>query len=351
MLDFILGVVGTILYPIFSVIFVVINLLQSIFYQLAGIGTTHYQTGRSWFSNTTITAENDGGEGSTGLIYYLLTSNLVKNLFLSILVLAVLLIIVFTAMAFIKNAYASKQKSWQEIVGNAFKGLANFIFIPVCCLLGVWLSNILLNAINGATSGGGATNMSRKLFICCAYDANRYRYKDEVSEGDVKDIESLVKKNPIIDDDGRKVTLEFDVNHDKTDQEYFANIVDNVYAQSDVGIHWYWQVDDHYDLFNFNYLVLVVGGVFMLYVLIGLAYAMVKRMFILLMLFVISPAICAMYPLDEGSAVGSWKKDFIKYTIAAYGAIAGMNLFFAILPSVSAIPQFQNYHRHKYLLS
>ena len=171
-----------------------------------------------WFgSGTTITAPNggDGGETSTGLIYYLLTSDLIKNLFLSIMLLALFLIIIFTAMAFIKNAYATKQKNWQEIVGNAFKGLANFIFIPVCCLLGVWLSNILLLAINGATSTGNATKMSRKLFICCAYDANEYRNKTEVDDGDIADIKKLV-------DTCTDVEVDFDENHSKSDVEYFA---------------------------------------------------------------------------------------------------------------------------------
>ena len=93
--------------------------------------------------------------------------------------LGLFLLIIFTVMAFIKNAYSSKQKNWKEIIGNSIKGLANFIFLPVCCLLGVWAGNILLNAIDGATSTGGATLMSRKLFLAAAYDANKYRRGDK----------------------------------------------------------------------------------------------------------------------------------------------------------------------------
>ena len=339
MISAITGLIGGLLYPLFSIIFVLIDLLQGVFYGLAGIGDIGFNSKSSsygqdfWGNNQTIGSTNDGGETSTGLIYYLLTSDLVKNLFMSIMLLALFLIIIFTAMAFIKNAYSSKQKNWQEIVGNAFKGLANFIFIPVCCLLGVWLSNILLLAINGATSTGGAVNMSRKLFVCCAYDANEYRNKTEVDGDDIKDIQKLIAE---CDD----VKVDFDPTHKKEDVEYFANVVDTVYAQTSkdyANIHWWGSVERYYSLFNFNYLVLIVGGVFMLYVLVSVAYAMVKRMFILLMLFVISPAICAMYPLDEGSAVGNWKKEFIKYTISAYGAIAAMNLFFSILPIVENI--------------
>lgn len=337
MINTIMGAIGLLLYPLFSVIFFIIDLLQGIFYGLAGVGKIHYD-------GTPILSEGggDGGETSTGLIYYLLSSDLIKNLLISIVTLALFLLIIFTAMAFIKNAYAAKQKTWQEIVGNAFKGLANFVFIPVCCLLGVWLSNILLVAINGATSTGGATLLSRKLFICCAYDANIYRAKSEISATDAQDIQNLVNnwplgKKTITNEHGQVMEVDnkvnYDSNHDRKDVEYYAAIVDQIYAESNINIRDY-SVGDHYSLFGINYLILIVGGVFMLYVLVSLAYAMIKRMFILLMLFVISPAICAMYPIDDGSAVGNWKKEFIKYVLAAYGAIVGMNLFFSLLPII-----------------
>ena len=332
MLNFIMGLIGTLLYPLFSILFLLIDLLQGVFTGLAGIGDVTISSGDYWGSNAgTITAPNggDGGETSTGLIYYLLTSDLIKNLFLSIMTLALILIIIFTAMAFIKNAYASKQKTWQEIVGNAFKGLANFIFIPVCCLLGVWLSNILLVAINGATSTGGAVQMSRKLFLCCAYDANKYRAESDDFTLEQEGAEAL-------EEWAKSKGVDVDVQEGE-DKEYYAAIVDRVFGESRISIYDYVTVGGRYKLFSINYLTLIVGGVFMLYVLVNLAYAMVKRMFILLMLFVISPAICAMYPIDEGAAVGNWKKEFIKYTIAAYGAIAGLNLFFSILPIVQNI--------------
>ncbi len=307
---------------------------------LAGVGNVTFGS-ESWggVGDVPITAPQggDGGETSTGLIYYLLTSDLVENLFLSIMLLAIFLIIIFTAMAFIKNAYAAKQKTWQEIVGNAFKGLANFIFIPVCCLLGVWLSNILLVAINGATSTGDATSMDRKLFLSCAYNANIYRLENyNFSASDAKkDIEATLSIYGLSD----QITVE-----DNRDREYYASIVDQMYALDRIPIHNHITVGTgvtahhgYYELYQFNYLSLVVGGVFMLYVLINLAYAMVKRMFLLIIYFVVSPAICAMFPIDDGAAVGNWKKEFIKQVISAYGTVAGMNLFFSILPIVERI--------------
>ena len=57
----------------------------------------------------------------------------------------------------------------------------------------------------------------------------------------------------------------------------------------------------------------------------------------LIILFIISPGVCAMFPLDEGKAVGQWRGEFIKLVLSAYGAVAGMNIFFSLMPLIGEI--------------
>ena len=337
MVDFITGVIGSILYPLFSIIFLALDTVQGIFMALAGIGGTIHisdeTTGLTWGGEaSTITNGNTGEPGDSGLIFYLLNSSIAKNLLMSITMLALFLLIIFTVMAFIKNVYAAKQKSWQEIIASSLKGLLSFVFIPVCCLLGVWVSNIILQAINSATSTGGSKMMSKKVFIAAAYNANKYRTKNLDDKGEkAKEIHRMAfGENEPLPQKGEN----------EDDYSYWARVVDDAYGNKDnsnINIYLYGQVEHGYTLFQINYFVIAIVGVFMAYVLITLAYAMVRRMFILLMLFVISPAICAMYPLDDGSAVGQWRKNFISTTIGAYGAVAGMNIFLSLLPIIETM--------------
>lgn len=342
MIDLILSLVGTLLYPLFALFFVVMDALQDLFRVFAGVEPVGL-TGLGG-DQTKVTAGNSGLADDTGIVYFFLNNALVKNLFMSILILALFLLIIFTVMAFLKNAYAAKQKPWQEIVGSALKGLGNFIFIPVCCLLGVWLGNILLNAIDGATSSGGSMVMSRKVFICAAYNANKIRqHHDDFASLDTAD-EQYNKVIAILDkaegtSTWNKETFKNGIKKGQ-DYEYYAALVDEIYANSgggDIHIYAQWGVNDGYDLWAINYLVLIVVGIFMMNVLISLTYGMIKRMFMLLMLYVVSPALCAMYPLDDGNAVGSWKKSFLSNTISAYGAVAAMNIFMSLLPLVDKI--------------
>lgn len=336
MVSIVNGVIGTILYPLFSVIFLFIDGIQALFYAFAGIGDITLNSGTNFSSYNTITSGNSGQEGDTGIVYYFLQHNIVKNLILSIMLLALFLVIIFTVMAFIKNAYAAKQKGWKEIIGNAIKGLANFILVPVCSLLAVWLGNILLNAVNGATSYGSSASMSRKLFIASAYNANEFRAKGQsfVTTERIDELRDWAGTLTLIEGNGY-----YDASKIKSGQsaEYYATIVDEIYGTTNVGIWNQVEVGKYYQVFNVNYLVIAVGGLFMLYVLCSLAFAMVRRMFMIIILFIISPGVCALYPLDEGKAVGSWKGEFTKQVLSAYGAVAGMNIFFALMPLISQI--------------
>ena len=336
MLDFVFGVLGTILYPLFSVIFIAVDGLQSVFFAFAGIGDIR-------FDGKNIGAGNTGAENDTGIIYYLFQNSLVKNMLISIMLLALFLIIIFTVMAFIKNAYAAKQKGWKEIVGNAIKGLGNFILIPVICMLGVWLGNILLQAINGATSHGGATNMSRKLFTASSYNANIFRNDNEEAKADDEKVQKLKDWIALLNFPADVAEL-FGEDWDKIQNiesgqtnGYYADIVDKIYATSWVSIYDWVSVGMCYDLWEINYLILIVGGIFMCYVLGSLAFGMVRRLFILTILFIVSPGVCAIYPLDEGKAVGQWKDKFIKEFLSVYGSIAGVNIFFSLLPLIDSI--------------
>lgn len=340
MVDAILGILGMLLYPLFSILFLFLDILQGLFYSFAGIGTITYGTNGSLTgvgSGEVISGSTPTGDTKdTGLLYYLMNSDIVKNILISMLILALFLLIIFTTLAFIKTIYAEKPKSWKDIITSSIKGLTNFVVLPVCCLLGVWVGNIILQAVNGATSTGGATTLSRKLFVCVSYNANVYR-GTHAKNDDGALINGILEGNDWLKSEVGLSNVEAG-----KESEYYAQILDQIFAvQTKDGkqmpITWYWNVASYYRLYDINYLMLIVGGVFMLYVMINVTYGMIKRLFILLMLFVVSPALCSLYPLDDGGAVKSWSGDVKKNILSAYGAVAGMNLLFSFLPIVQNI--------------
>lgn len=302
---------GTFLYPLFSIIFVAIDGIQQIFYGFAGIGEI-YINGVKIGSNNTGQIIN-GSYSDSGIVYYLLTSTFIRNLFISLLALSLILLVLFGAIAFIRNLYNDKPKTWQEIVGNALKGLVGFVLTPVLCLFGAWGGNILLKAINSATSSSQSANLAGELFVVSAYNANYYRNGKASGPALAEEIT------------GRTLSAELS-------NEDYADIVDNFYASNTRYYTELLNVQKAYEPFDVNYLLLGIGGVFMMYALGSISFGAIKRLFLLMFYFIISPLAHAIAPIDDGEAGKSVRKEFYKQFIGVYGAVVGLNLFFSIIP-------------------
>lgn len=65
-----------------------------------------------------------------------------------------------------------------------------------------------------------------------------------------------------------------------------------------------------------------------------ICFGLAKRIVQLLVYYILSPIALALYPFDNGKAFGSWKSDFVGYTIGAYGAVAGMNISIQLVGTV-----------------
>ncbi|MFQ6773142.1 MAG: hypothetical protein ACLRFG_01540 [Clostridia bacterium] len=86
---------------------------------------------------------------------------------------------------------------------------------------------------------------------------------------------------------------------------------------------------------DLNYFNALLASILIFMALWKLCFGMAKRIVQIVILYILSPIALAMYPWDNGSAFGGWKKDFVGYTIGAYGAVAAMNLTVQLMPIVT----------------
>lgn len=93
-------------------------------------------------------------------------------------------------------------------------------------------------------------------------------------------------------------------------------------------------VSYYYDIspLVFDYLISGIALIYCAYVFILTCIGLIKRLFMLATLFMISPPICAMYPMDGGSALKKWREAFVGEALSAYAVVIVMNAFFLLLP-------------------
>lgn len=349
---------STAFFTIGTMLFWVIDLLQTVFRKLAGLDTMYID-----------------GEAYTGdILTSILKSQVVVDTLISVTIFAVALVIIATIVQMIRTEYTTEgsKNSKESIIGKGLKSLVMFVLIPVVCFFGIRTSNYLLKAVDAATSGGGSSSIAGSVFVASATDA--CRLSDESKETKfylpnlsitsiltaliptslsraqlggvsggyyVRHFENVLKTSATSEERARAdLTKQIDslismpVSEAKLSSGDYGGgvaITGHIYY-GNVGAVGYF-----YDFGSINMIVLYVGCYLVLTSLFNAALGMIVRLYKCTVLFIIAPAAIGLQPLDDGNAYKKWRGQFISNVLSAYGVIVGLNLFFVVSGIVSKI--------------
>ncbi len=432
------------LYAIGSLLLMLLDFVQSIFRKLAGLDTYYYGDSNDKFVHEDI-------------LQRLLTTPEILQAMGALIVVGLILLFIFTIVQFIRVEYTTEgsKNSKGNIIKQSLKSLAMFVIVPLGSLVGIFLSNKILQILDNATKGSNAT-IAGQIFKICAYDANpvrageskyaagglignatqsvKYLSKYEAYEGsfgfnayelyvqgfrrndsDMINTMATIAKLQVVatgetekgpgKDNIEKYTI-FEGTQDINIKIYFDGISGTItiksssldptkiapqYLRGVSGMKLANNIDDmfslsgddlvrsairigasdnavvgfvslsplttirqnapinytnplavyyFYNLQDFSYFLMYIVSGFALMCLYKAAFGMVMRLYMCAVLFIISPPIIAMSPLDNGKALGNWKSQFIGQVLAGYGTVVGLNIFLTILPIIKKIKLF-----------
>lgn len=369
---------GLLLYNIAKGLFYICDFLQLCYRRLAGLETY-------WIKDS---ASGSYDEASGDILLSLFTNDSVIEAIIAMTIFAVALLIIVTIVQIIRVEYTTEgsKNSKGTILGKAIKSFAMFILVPVVCFIGVFVSNKLLLALDAATSQAGSTTLSGSVFLAAAADANVVRNGN--IEGDLnaeKVGKSLWKTTndetakATLYEDGSSVILFKTVFYSNKStlegrQQDIATKIDNVFVRryvaldkennnvitvgdaisskdyvsslinldEDTKLHYMsaYAVQYFYDLFKINYFILYAATAFVLMSLVKASVGLITRLYKALALFIISPGVTALTPLDDGNAYKSWRKAFISSVLGAYGYVVALNLLFLLMGVVKNVHIF-----------
>ena len=326
-------------YMIQAGFFILMDCIQGIFRKVAGLDVYYIQ------------GNNTAQSGD--IVYSLLTNDTIISVFIAVLGVSIVMLFMATIIAIIKSEWTvqganPKGKIW----GQALKSLFYFIMVPVVCILGVWMSNVILKSLDAATGGGGDTRLSGQVFAAAAYSSNRARNNSDfaselnntstlggvfrpqvtgvytMSVGDM--VDKAFKENVSLPAGKQTLNLPYVVSGSvKHSWMVFTN---NQIRITQFSVTDPMQVWVFYDLITYNYFIGFVGGFIAISILLVTCIGVIQRFFEVCILFVASPPLIALMPIDNGKKYEKWRGEFIKRVISAYGPILALNLFFIILP-------------------
>ncbi len=364
-IDFFMGVLNLILSVVYTIAFgafcAIIDACQYIFRIFAGTADAIYtEAGENIFGG-----ENLFGDPTGNILFDFLMSSTVISIFVKLTVLSLFLIIIFTIVAIVKQEYATEvtkpENNKMAIVAKSGRALMSIFFIPIICIFGIYASNMILKAVDLATSNGG-NSLGARIFVASSFNANRARIDVEFYNA-LCGRESEYTLHNTFDgyfaDGATNTDKGMDIVATNVDEAFLANAPFPSKEGSNEPIEWVegdtfgtgikytfafgtpeasttFSVNNftvahyYYDLWKFDYVVAAVTGIFMTFMFLKLLITLAKRIYEIILLFLASPVVASMMPLDGGNALKDWRKQFIAKIFMIYGPVVAMNLFISI---------------------
>ena len=286
--DTFFGWIYDIFYTLQKSICYLLDFIRDIFCKLAGIETVKI----------------DGGEEE--ILTHFITSPAIRNAFLGVLLVGVILLFVFVIIAIIKSEAADPQhkKTKGQILVKSLQSFIIFLLIPFLLIAGIMLANVVVGAIHASMTGSmldgnTASTIGGQILVTSGYDA----YTGPA--GSRAEIERMF------------VTGQLDYNSLSVVKRY-------------------------YDLSEMNFFVGIAGGLVILVMFVMSAVMFVQRIFDIILLYIVSPASVSTIPLDDGGRFRIWREMLVSKVLSAYGIILSMNIFFLVVPQISQISFFGN---------
>ncbi len=322
--------IATALYTVIIMpLLLLVDGLSILFRKFAGLG--------SYTSKGIVYENND-------FLYALITNDSIKNVFWSMLILGIVLLFITTFVAVIKSETTplgdkgGENNKW-KILKTTFRSIINFAIVPICAFVGIMIGNVLLRSLDSATGGGDGVSISNRVFVSSAYQSNRVRIAmDLIENGESyeKD-DDYIFANELAKQEYKKDFLSLN----ESQQYELAQFVDDLFtskALSGDGYSYYniSSVRKYYNIGNYNILLGAIEGIAICALMILLTVGLIKRLFAVVTLFVISPPIIAVSPLNP-NALKDWNKNFIAQVISGYASIVTMNMYLIIMGAMSDI--------------
>ena len=246
-----------------------INFIESIFSIFSGY--------------TQIKVENV--DSNQGILQYLFGLPVVQRAMLLVTAVSFVLAMLATGIAVIQSmgdSIAENKRPISTVLREALKTAVTFMMIPFACTFAIEMVCQILRVIGTALLISENQSLGDCIFYAIAQ-----------SHGKKKGYEAFASNNKFQDIAG---------------------------------------VQKFFEYKKFDFLIAIIVSLFLMMILITTIMQFIQRLFMIVILYVVSPIFAAYMPLDGGKSFKQWKDAFVAFMISAFSPIVAMRLYMATLP-------------------
>ena len=234
------------------------------------------------------------------IIEYLVGDSTVGTIFWCVFILAVGLTCIFGIVALVKNMIANN-RNVSSIIGKIGLSLLGTMAMLLVVILGILISNPLLTLVAEIFQIGNTTKLSNALFNACV---GEWLNGFSVAEIDITNC----SVSQILGD-------------------YNATAL-GIWPTS-------WKCNGMINPNTFLYLPSMIAAIALMIALVVAIINLAKRVYEIVLLYIIMPVSMATLPLDDGAKFKMWRETFVTKIILAYGTVFSVNIFILLLPLLS----------------
>lgn len=280
--DLLKDVFGWVFYEIQSILLRCVDFLESVFEFFAGTskGTVSY---------------NNGQQHATGTVLEIfLGLDQIQKIFLVITFVAILLSLIFTIVAVIRSMSdmtLDDKNPVSKVLKSTLKSVIMFMLVPFFCIFTLRLSGVVMTGIDTALLNSGTENLSVSDVIWLASSA--------------------------------------DAGSEETRMQYVGS------GYKTYGKYDYKTAEKDFELGKFDYGLGITTAAVTSLILAMSMLMFIRRIFEILVLYLVAPFFVATMPLDEGEMFKKWKDMFIAKFFSGFGGIVAMRLYLLLAPLIA----------------
>lgn len=230
---------------------------------------------------------------------------------------------IFQTVKSISDMALEDKNPISKVLTDAMKAGITFFLIPFLCVMMLQLSTVVTKQADAAfnAANGGDTSIGTIIFLSASLEADKKIYEPKsVTTGEI----ALVNPNstppvPSFNDSVRGPYMNY------LDSSGRPTTGGKDYRNQDTVLN-----DFHAE--NFSYIVGFLSAILVLLILLISIITFVRRLFELLLLYIVSPFFVSTIPLDDGATFARWREMFIAKFFSGFGIIFSMKFYLMIVP-------------------
>lgn len=259
------------------------------------------------------------GKKQTTLLAAMFEMEDVSKAFLYITLMSVAICLVFTiykTAKSISDMAMEDENPISKVLQDALKATVTFMLIPFICLFLLQLSSTVTKQVQTAFSvySGETGSIGTIVFLSASMDAD----KDTMEKKDLLTGVMEPKENC-----GNR-------------QPSFHTAPWKTYMENPTKYRTLSEVRGSFHVENFNYIAGITTAVILILLMGGAVLSFIRRIFELLLLYLVSPLYVSTIPLDDGAIFGRWRELFVAKFFSGFGTIFAMKYYLMIVPFLTS---------------